>query len=372
MKVAFRADASLQIGTGHVMRCLTLAEELRSRGAVCHFICRAHPGNLTALLRQRGFDVTELPGGSPGFTPIKDEGAPPTAHAQWLGCDWHSDVEQTLDVVQAIRPDWMVVDHYAIDIRWEKILRPHVRRMMVIDDLADRAHVCDLLLDQNFYADMATRYIGLTPETCTMFLGPTHVLLRPEFIQAKQHLRQRDGVVRHILVFFGGSDPTNQTRNVLVALGKLNRQEIAVDVVIGGANPHRSHLQELCKSMPNVALHYQVSNMAELIGRADLGIGAGGAAMWERCYLGLPTITVAFADNQVRTTEDVARLGAIKYLGRCNSFSSSEYELAINEVFDSPEQLKRMSEVSQTLVCPGTQQIADVIEGFSSAFNIPL
>ena len=363
VKLAFRVDASLEIGTGHLMRCLTLANELRSRGATCQFICRNHPGNLIALIQAQGFDVTGLASAS---SDGKFESAGIDAlYAQWLGEDSRRDAKQTLEIISVTKPDWLVVDHYAIDANWEKNFRSHVPRMMVIDDLANRAHECDLLLDQNFYVDMASRYSGLLPSGCKLLLGPTHVLLRPEFIHARDQLRQRDGWVKRILVFFGGSDITNQTQKTLEALGKLNRTDIAVDVVIGSASPYRTQLQEMTNSMSNVALHCQVSNMAELIAHADLGIGAGGAAMWERCYLGLPTITVTFADNQVRTTEDVAGLGAIKYVGRCNSFTAVEYEQAISEALDAPETLLQLSKVSLGLVRPGAREVADLMENFA-------
>ena len=370
MQVVLRADASLQIGTGHVMRCLTLADELRARGADCHFICRAQPGHLVTLLESRGFSVTELPIGPVDFHPALDHGEAPTAHSQWLGCDWRTDARQTQEVLAAMRPDWLVVDHYALDARWEAALESYVRHLMVIDDLADRPHACDFLLDQNFYTDMTTRYLGRVPHACEMLLGPNHVLLRPEFTRMRQLARQRGGHVRRILVFFGGSDPTNQTRNVLVALGMLSLPEIAVDVVIGSSNPNRLQLQELCGSMPYVALHCQVANMAELIERADLGIGAGGVAMWERCYLGLPTITVVFADNQLRTTEDVARIGAIKYLGRCTSFTADDYAKAIKGMIESPEEMQRMAEVSLGLVHPGTRRVAEVMERISRTSSL--
>jgi UDP-2,4-diacetamido-2,4,6-trideoxy-beta-L-altropyranose hydrolase len=365
--IAIRVDASLTMGTGHVMRCLTLAEALRARGMQCHFICRAHPGNLIATIRQRGFVVTELPAGLADFKPKSDEGEPLPAHAHWIGCDWRRDAEQTLAAVHAIQPAWLMIDHYGIDTRWEEGFRRQGCRIMVIDDLADRTHDCDLLLDQNFYADMATRYHGLVPRSCRMLLGPMHVLLRPEFILAKKNSRLRNGTVRRILVFFGGSDPTNQTEKVLVALGKLNRQEIEVDVVIGASNPYRRQLQPLCEMMTNVTLRCEVSNMAELIFRADLGIGAGGSAMWERLYLGLPSLTVVFADNQVRTTQDAAKLGVIKYLGRCNSFTSSEYESAIGDLLDSPEQVRHMADAASGLVQPGTETVADVMMTFFAA-----
>jgi UDP-2,4-diacetamido-2,4,6-trideoxy-beta-L-altropyranose hydrolase len=349
------------MGTGHVMRCLTLATEWRTRGVLSHFICRPHAGNLIALIRERGFPATELHKDSLELRPARDLDVSLPAHADWVGCDWQTDAEQMVEAVGAPKLDWLVVDHYGLDVRWERILRQHVRRIMVIDDLADRQHDCDLLLDQNYYSDTETRYRGLLPQGCKTLLGPSYVLLRPEFIQARSNLRQRDGSVRRILVFFGGSDPSNQTRHVLSALARLplDGHEIMVDVVIGASHPGRDELQEQCKALRNVSLHCQVSNMAELIRLADLGLGAGGTAMWERCYLGLPTITVVFAENQVRTTEDVARSGGIKYLGRCNSFTGNEYEQAIKAMLDSPGEMKRMAHIAMNLVRPGTQAVAD-------------
>lgn len=351
------------------MRCLTLADELRTRGGACHFICRAQPGDLVAMIRSRGFSVAELSAEPVDFVRGPDDEVLPP-HAQWLGCDWRTDAGKTQEIVAGMEPEWLVVDHYALDARWETALQSHVRRLMVIDDLADRSHVCDLLMDQNFFADMSTRYLGLVPSSCELLLGTTYMLLRPEFTEKSQSARQRSGHVRRIHVFFGGSDPTNQTRNVLLALGKLRLRGVEVDVVIGSSNPHRSQLQGMCESMPNVVLHCQVSNMAELIDKADLGIGAGGVAMWERCYLGLPTITVVFAENQVRTTEDVGRIGAIKYLGRCTAFTADEYEEAIKEMIESPEELRRMAKTSRELVRPGTQQVADVMERISRSNSL--
>lgn len=362
MKVVLRVDASIQMGTGHVMRCLTLADELRERGADCHFICRSQPGDMSALIQSRGYSLTMLISEMAESRCVEDDGAL-TPHANWLDCGWKTDADQVGEVVAVVRPDWLIVDHYALDACWERALTPHYNKLMVIDDLADRSHVCDLLLDQNYYSDMETRYRGLVPPYCEMLLGSHHVLLRPEFLAMRDQLRERDGCVRRILVFFGGSDPTNQTQIVLDALAMLDIREIAVDVVIGGSNPHSKQLEARCRTMPNVVLHRQVSNMAELIELADLGIGAGGSAMWERCYLGLPTITVVFADNQLRTTEDVAALGAIHYLGRSESLAAAEYAGAIGRMIDSPAKIRRISEVSRGLVHPGTGRVVDVMEG---------
>lgn len=344
-RIIFRADASVRIGMGHVMRCLTLAEALRERGAECQFISREHEGHLLEQIRLRGFHVY-------GLSVPESAGSDASQQLDqyaWLKLDWVTDAEQTKACSNEL-VDWLIVDHYELDSRWEMAVRSICRKLMVIDDLADRPHDCDVLLDQNFYRDQDQRYQGLLPKQCKALLGPAYVLLRPEFEKARQGIRMRDGIVKRILIFFGGSDPKNQTRTVLAALEKVNSSEISVDVVVGHTNPNRHSIKELCDQLKDVTYHCNVSNMAELIVNADLGIGAGGSAMWERCYLGLPTITVAFAENQVRTTEDVAQLGAIEYLGWSDSLGAVDYERAISRLIANPQRLKQISDAALDVV----------------------
>lgn len=337
MKVLFRADASVEIGSGHLMRCLTLADQLRSEGAEVAFICRDLPGGMFDYLRTRDYRFAKLP----------------AAEADKVS--QQTDATETIEAARQMFPggvDWLVVDHYRLDAAWERLLRPHTKRLMVIDDLANRPHDCDLLLDQNYYRDMERRYEGLVPAQCVTLLGPEYVLLRPEFAEARQRLRARDGTVRRILVFFGGSDPTNQTRKVLDAIKLIDNPDISADVVVGTGNPHRDEIESLCHGMPGMQYHCQVSNMAELILGADIGIGAGGAAMWERCYLGLPTMTVVFADNQVRTTEDVAGLGAIEYLGRSDRLAPEDYARAVAKLLGDTDRVRQIAEAALKVLQP--------------------
>jgi UDP-2,4-diacetamido-2,4,6-trideoxy-beta-L-altropyranose hydrolase len=350
LRVIFRTDASVCIGIGHVMRCLTLAEALKDRGAECCFICRKHEGNLLEQIRQRGFDAYDLPVAAEFAESIGSGANQYSGQSAWLGSDWATDAAQTKAGAGGTGVDWVIVDHYALDERWERAIRPICQRLMVIDDLADRSHDCDLLLDQNFYLDQDLRYQELLPKHCKTLLGPAYVLLRPEFEKTRKGLRTRDGTVKRILVFFGGSDPENQTRTVLAALKKMNTPDISVDVVVGHTNPNRHSIQVLCGQLPDVTYFCNVSNMAELIANADLGIGAGGSAMWERCYLGLPTITVVFAENQVRTTEDVAQLGAIEYLGWTNLLGEDDYERAISRLIATPQRLKQITDAALAVV----------------------
>lgn len=350
LRVIFRTDASVRIGIGHVMRCLTLAEALRELGAECRFICREHEGHLLKQIRQRGFDAYGLPVAAGVSESIGLDEQHVSGQSDWLGADWATDAAQTIVSAGGTAVDWLIVDHYALDARWERAIRPICHRLMVIDDLADRQHDCDVLLDQNYYRNQDQRYQGLLPKHCNTLLGPAYVLLRPEFEKARQGLRTRDGIVKRMVVFFGGSDPKNQTRVVLAALKNVKTPDISVDVVVGHTNPNRQLIQVLCDQLPAVTYHCNVSNMAELMVNADLGIGAGGSAMWERCYLGLPTITVVFAENQVRTTEDVAQLGAIEYLGWTNLLGEDDYERAISRLIANPQRLKQISDAALAVV----------------------
>jgi UDP-2,4-diacetamido-2,4,6-trideoxy-beta-L-altropyranose hydrolase len=346
LKIFFRTDASVSIGMGHVMRCLTLARALRDRGAECHFICREVPNYSFDAIRQAGFEATVL------SLPVHKHTADPTSDKaifsdiKWISTDWSWDVTQTISAIQYERPDWLIVDHYFLDARWERAIRPFCNRLMVIDDLADRSHDCDILLDQNFYLDLHKRYQGLVPEHCKKMLGPTYFLLRSEFDEKRVSLRVRDGKVRRILIFFGGTDSKNQSKTALEAAVQLGRSDISVDLVVGQNNPNRHSIKKLCDQLPGVSFHCNVENMAELIANADLGIGAGGSAMWERCYLGLPTITVVVAENQVRSTQDVDQLGAIAYIGSAESLSVIDYKHAIHDLIDRPQRLRHMSNVA--------------------------
>lgn len=321
------------------MRCVTLAHLLRNRDAEVEFISRPHPGHLCDHVERQGYRVRRLAAPRP-------TGAPPNDPSAWLGATVTEDSEQTrLALAEIGRPaDWLVVDNYALDASWEAPLRAQARRIMVIDDLANRAHDCDLLLDQNFYRDQERRYDGLVPARCETLLGPRYALLREEFIQARARAQPRSGHVGKLLVFLGGADPENHTATVLRALLQAGPSELGVDVVVGASNPHYAEVRELCDLLPRAQLHRQTGNMAQLMLGADLAIGAGGATTWERCLLGLPSLTVVIAENQRRTTEDLSALGLVWYLGNAQELAVEVVANVLREALASPARLKEMSE----------------------------
>ncbi|HEY9900175.1 MAG TPA: UDP-2,4-diacetamido-2,4,6-trideoxy-beta-L-altropyranose hydrolase [Pantanalinema sp.] len=348
MRVVFRADASQEIGSGHVARCLVIARLLRARGAQVSFLCRELQGHLCDFVERQGFEVHRLPRPeaplAPGFARL--------AHAAWLGVSWEEDAAQAAAYLSALPapPDWLVVDHYALDARWEEALRPHFNRLMVIDDLADRPHACDLLLDQNLHPGFEHRYEALVPAGCRLLLGSRFALLRPEFAWARRDLRLRSGALSRLLVFYGGSDPTNETLKALRALRSLADPAWRIDVVLGAANPHREAIEAFCRDWPQVALHTQVDRMAELMASADLALGAGGVTTWERAALGLPCVASAIAYNQESILRGAAEAGILFNLGKVEDVTEEAIAAAIENLAADPAALQAMGEAGRARV----------------------
>ena len=318
MLVAFRSDASLIIGTGHVMRCLTLAEALTARGARCRFIGREHPGNLLGMIREHNFDLHRLPvdlGAVARDTSI-DDGR--SSYAAWLGSDWATDAAQTRSALGDSGVDWLIVDHYAVDVRWERSIRPACRNLMVIDDLADRMHDCDLLLDQTLGRD-ACDYAHLVSDACTVLAGPRYALLRSEFAQSREYsLRRRMASrLKHLLIAMGGVDEPNATSRVLETLKDCPLpDDCHISVVMGTHALWLNQVRLLAMEMPwATEVFVNVRNMAKLMADADLAIGAAGGSAWERCCMGLPSLTVVLAANQRAGAAALAATGSTVSLG---------------------------------------------------------
>ena len=336
MRIAFRTDASVQIGTGHVARCWSLASALRARGAECTFICRHLPSAYQQMLQCEGFGVVRM-------APALDDGSYGN-----LGCSPQQDAEETIAVTSGRRFDWLVVDHYGLDAAWENRMRAIAARILVIDDLANRRHDCDLLLDQNFYIDSEHRYEHTIAPATRALLGPKYALLRADFAAARNDVSARDGNVRRILVFFGGVDAAGYTGAAIDALSKVSLSNVAVDVVVGGSHPFLTDVQRQC-ALHGYALHVQTTRMAELMARADLALGAGGIATWERCCVGLPTIVFEVADNQQQLVRDAA-LAGIVYAPDIKAPDPEQIALHVKATVNNSRMLAGLSSRGMSLV----------------------
>jgi UDP-2,4-diacetamido-2,4,6-trideoxy-beta-L-altropyranose hydrolase len=320
LKIVFRTDASLQIGTGHVMRCLTLADALRERGARCTFICRPQSGHLLDMVTQRGHHAVALPNGGTTTHHMQAD----LVHAAWLGTDWQTDAQQTSEALGNDSVDWLVVDHYALDLRWEHALRPHCQNLMVIDDLADRHHDCDVLLDQNL-GRSAQDYGGLLKPHTTTYIGPQYALLRPEFAQLRSQslARRTQPQLKHLLITMGGVDKDNVTGQVLKALSACHLPpDLRITVVMGPHAPCLADIQQQAAQMqgPTQVL-VGVNAMAQLMADSDLCIGAAGGTSWERCCLGLPTLLLVLADNQLPGAQALEKAGVAMVVGNAQNVS---------------------------------------------------
>jgi UDP-2,4-diacetamido-2,4,6-trideoxy-beta-L-altropyranose hydrolase len=360
VKAVFRTDASFRIGTGHVMRCLTLADALGERGSECRFICREHPGNLLALIRQRGHAVQTLSSvaeGNSGSAAANDG----PAHAGWLGTAWQTDAAQTRSVLSGEPVDWLIVDHYALDARWELQLRPVCRRLMAIDDLADRAHDCDLLLDQNLVPDWEHRYQGKVPAHCGLMLGPDYALLQPQYAELHGRVPLREGVVRSVLIYFGGADSDNVTGRSIAAFLSLRRSDVAVDVVINPASPHAEAIRSQLNGYPHITLHTSLPSLAPLMVRADLAIGGGGVTSWERCCLGLPSVVITLAENQRSIAAELDRRGVIRWLGHKDEVNETELAQALVPILQSALPATWSERCSRTVDGRGTERVVSIL-----------
>ena len=316
MRVAFRVDASLEIGTGHTMRCLALADALTLRGAKCIFIVRKHPGHMVEVIRQQGYDVATLPAPLSFDERVDQPISPP--HARWLGTDWSTDALQTLSVLglgECI--DWLVVDHYALDARWEQRIHSVCSYLMVIDDLADRAHCCDLLLDQNLGRN-ASEYANLLSPACGLLIGPDYALLRSQFAVHRPAAlarinRSSTRPFQNLLVMFGGVDNQNFAKRTLEALieDPLSKK-LCITILMGSHAPGLADVIALAARMPSMTVvKVDATDVAELMVQSDVAVGAAGTSALERCCMGLPTVTLILAENQRSSALALQRAGCV-------------------------------------------------------------
>lgn len=356
----FRVDASIKIGSGHVMRCLTLADALAAEGNLCHFLCRDLPGHMMARISGRGHEVTALPAPtSDNNRSSKSVGLSPP-HASWLDVPLEDEIAQSGVAMTHLSPDRVIVDHYALDARWETEAVPRASPIMVIDDLADRTHVCDILLDHNLWRS-GSDYDGLVPETSLRLIGPKFALLRPEFaaIRPASLARRKEPHLHHVMISMGGMDPDDSTGKLLDALMAVAKRAglpegLRLSVVMGNMAPHLNSVRALANAMPCPCdVLVDVEDMATLMSRTDLAIGAAGSTSWERCCLGLPTLVLVLADNQRFNADALSNSGAVVLFGGGTPKDWSSILQKHLQINVTPTRLSEMSVAASRLVDGG-------------------
>jgi UDP-2,4-diacetamido-2,4,6-trideoxy-beta-L-altropyranose hydrolase len=355
MRVAFRADSSLEIGTGHVMRCLTLADNLATHGVECLFMCREHPGNLIQLIMAKGHLVFALPFNEKLRQQVNHNinfSNSKINYGHWLGSTQEQDAQLCTLILAEFQPDWLIVDHYSLDIAWELALKPYYGKLLVIDDLADRLHACNILLDQTFARNIED-YRLKVPVECRILCGSQYALLRPEFAALRPYSlgRRAKPALRELLITMGGVDKNNMTGRVMKSLSICPLPAgCRITVVMGSTSPSLDEVLKNAQEMPcDTRVLIGVSEMAQLMAESDLAIGAAGMTSWERCCLGLPTIMFVLAKNQLKVAHELERVTAAALI---SSSSNQESQLLgiLREFSSTPQKLQDMSESCAAIV----------------------
>lgn len=321
------------------MRCLSLADALVRRGALLRFVCRGLPPAYADLVRGGGHELAELTG--------------PAAE----------DASATRRELSRESWDWLIVDHYGLDARWESAVRPCAGHTLVIDDLADRNHDCDVLLDQNVLSPERSPYANRVPRDCRLLLGPKYALLRREFRRLRDSSIAARRSLRRLLILMGGMDAGNETEKAIRAVARIPGRPFEVDVVVGGAHPAIASVRA-ASARSGYRCHVQSADVAALMASADLAIGGCGTTSWERCCLGLPAITMTLAANQEPIAQALARRGAILHLGKASEVDEGTLMQAILDLCGDEPRLAEMSAASRELVDgEGAERVCEIMDG---------
>lgn len=309
--ILFRVDSSPDIGIGHIIRCLSLADSLKRKGVNSQFICRSHIGSLHRLISDKGYKVHLLPGQN--TTIIADTNDTPTKYETWLGTSPCNDAHETIDIILKLpeQVDTLCLDHYGINQEWCELIRPYAKRLLAIDDLANRFLDCDWILNQSPQA-IPSDYHCLTPKQCLKLVGAQFALVNSDiyaFRTASLARKKRDKVST-ALIAFGGGDPDNYSEKSALIARNLGYNAL---IIATEAFPYLSQLEQLSRSDNKVELHINISptQVGKLISDSDIAFGAAGGGALERCCLGLPTFTLLTAKNQTEQFNALLNANAI-------------------------------------------------------------
>ena len=324
--VIFRADASTEIGTGHVMRSLALAQGWQRAGGQAIFAQAESTPSLDRRLCSEGIDLVRLetvPGSS-------------------------EDAAQTLAQARTHEASWIIADGYCFRAAWQKQIKDAGFRLLLVDDYGHAEHYyADLVLNQNLHAQ-AGLYAQRQPHT-RLLLGTGYAQLRREFLEWRTWRREIPPVACKVLVTLGGADPDNVTGKVIQALACL--RDVEAVVIVGGSNPNLTSLQSAIRnSQSAIRLVVDIANMPELMTWADVGVSAGGFTSWELAFMGLPSIVIVIAANQTVVAAALDREGVTVNLGEHAQVSVEQIAAALQSVLADSGRRARMSRRGRVLV----------------------
>jgi len=328
MQIVFRVDASTQIGTGHVMRCLALAQAWQDTQGQAIFVMTTSVPALEERLQSEGMQVVHLTT-EPGSL---------------------DDAQQTATLAHQFGATWVVVDGYHFGGEYQQILKQSKLHLLFIDDYGHAEHYyADFVLNQNISAD--EQWYNNREAYTQLLLDTRYALLRREFWQWQGWQRTVPPVAKKVLVTLGGADPDNITLKVIQSLQIVEVEELEAVVVVGGSNPHYENLKmAVLDSGYPIQLQRNVTNMPELMAWADVAISAGGSTCWELAFMGLPSILLILADNQRAIAEKLATLNLAVNLGWHQDATIEQIGLALQELIGDRPKRETMSKKGRELV----------------------
>ena len=354
--IAFRVDVAPHIGTGHLQRCLTLATQLKERFVKSIFYVRQYDSNLLNIIDDNGFEYSVI--GSSINKLFSDR------HAEWLGVTQQVDAKEFLQSASDFRIDGLVIDHYSIDSVWENYIRNKLSiPIVVIDDLANRTHLSDILIDQNYWPNIDVRYNGLLPNYSQRLLGPKYALLKPTYEEMRQSSTDRNQRVglNSVLVNFGGVGNFSLWQTVIPALLKCLKYNFHI---ITGKLPteHYSILSDLIQKTSHIKMEETTDKMPELMNTSIYCLGACGSTVWERFCLGLNSALIDIAENQKELVNGLYHSDLIDYLGDIESVSTNKiYEFISSLNLEDEKYRHRRKRIMQIVDGKGTKRVVDKV-----------
>jgi UDP-2,4-diacetamido-2,4,6-trideoxy-beta-L-altropyranose hydrolase len=327
MKVLIRADAGAQVGAGHVMRCLAIAQECRLQDVEPRFVLAAGSPALEARLQAEGLQLQKI--------------SEPIGSA--------ADAAATIDAAKRSGSGWVIADGYLFSADYQRAIRSAGLNLLVVDDYVHADfYAANIVLNPNLHA--RPDLYGRKESSTRLLLGPSFAPLRREFVDRMVQPKPASKGPGKLLVTMGGGDDPNVTLKVLKALRRFGNAVLA-KAVIGGANPHRDSLaMEVAASPVPIELLTNVSRMPELMDWADVAVSAGGSTSWELAYMGLPAAQIILAENQRAVAESLAAAGASINLGRHEELTEERIGTAVSRLLAEPETRSRLADVGRTLV----------------------
>ena len=344
LRVVMRADASTQIGLGHVKRCLSLAEALSAAGCEVCLVSRDLGVDIHALAATQGVELELLPRPA-GELPVEAD----VAHAHWAGVPWSQDVQESLAAVAGRHVDWFIVDHYAFDARWHHAAgKASNASIAVIDDLADRSLEASIVVDHTYAVDHRTKYAGRVDPRARILGGPRYALLSSVYADAAPY--KFSDRVGSIGIFMGGLDASNRTSVVMQACREEAGYAGSIEIATTSSNPNVPSLLTQAERWPRTVVYTDMPDLARFFARHDLQIGAGGGAMWERCRVGAPTLALVCAQNQRAVISALKDLDVIATVEPFDDLSAGNIGHAVRSLIHDPEARRRIACRARVLV----------------------